>query len=296
MENKENQTEIVQETSENIDVQQSVESVDSKNEEVEKVVENKPKKVKKVKKEKQKDEVDSFEGLSDDEIYTKLQTEKLLKRKQNKKIATLVGLCFSFVLAVVIIVLAAVPVSLKPQCINGDFASVAIYPGKPDGTSFAEGEEGYDLFMKTYDKAFGQSYISAIFSGSLFQYDIEEKLEDVNKVIGTGGELYANNTYYARLRYSKEQTFTYRNGKQYVSNIGSTKRWPDGKLTFTDVYFVVNKESGFQNTEVYFVVNYPTFDDEGNKIGTKEKLITVTLKANTYEIYDNWQNLLDLAK
>lgn len=239
---------------------------------------------------KKNEEIVNDEDLSEDELYAKIQTEKLLKRKQSKKMATFIGMCFAFVLAVVVIVLAAVPVSLKPKCVDSGFASVALFPGTTNGVSYTQGEEGYKEFMKFYDKSFSQSYISAIFSGSLYSYDIEEKYEDVNKVLGTSGELISNNTYYVRLRYAEEQVFTHQNGKAYVSNYSNSK-WADGKLTFTDVYVVVNNTSGFQKTEVYVVVNYPDFDEDGNKVGTKKRLITITVKANTYEIYNAWSDL-----
>ena len=124
-------------------------------------------------KSKNRKETVNEEELSEDELYAKIQTEKLLKRKQNKKMATFVGMCFAFVLAVVVIVLAAVPVSLKPRCVDSGFASVALFPGTTNGVSYTQGEDGYKEFMKYYDKSF---------SGSLYSYDIEEKYEDVNKV------------------------------------------------------------------------------------------------------------------
>ena len=61
----------------------------------------KVKKSKEKKKSKQED-LSEYEGLSDDELYAKIQTQKLLKKKQNKKIATIVGMGFAFVLAVII--------------------------------------------------------------------------------------------------------------------------------------------------------------------------------------------------
>lgn len=277
MENKENlEQEIVSNEGETQNSEEtSVEEVISEEKEI---------------KSKNKKETVNEEELSEDELYAKIQTEKLLKRKQNKKMATFVGMCFAFVLAVVVIVLAAVPVSLKPRCVDSGFASVALFPGTTNGVSYTQGEDGYKEFMKYYDKSFSQSYISAIFSGSLYSYDIEEKYEDVNKVLGTSGELISNNTYYVRLRYAEEQVFTHQNGKAYVSNYSNSK-WADGKLTFTDVYVVVNNTSGFQKTEVYVVVNYPDFDENGNKVGTKERLITITVKANTYEIFNAWSDL-----
>lgn len=249
--------------------------------------------VEKSSKRRKKGEVDltEFENLSDDELYAKIQTEKLLRKREIRRISTIAGLCFAFVLALCVIVLAVVPVSLKPRCMIGGFSSVALYPGTTNGVAFDEDDEGYKEFMKYYDKAFSQPYISAIFSGSLLSYDIEEKCENVSNVLGSSGELITNNTYFVRLRYSQERVFTYQSGRQYKSNY-YTSKWPDGKLTFTDVYFVVNQKAGFQKTEVYVVAKYPQFDKDGVLMKEpKEYLITITVKANTFAIYDNWQEL-----
>ena len=247
----------------------------------------------KVKKEKSKkkteEDISQYEGLSDDELYAKIQTQKLLKRKQQKRTATLIGMCFVFVLALVVIILAAVPVSLKPNCMEKGFYSVALYPGTTaSGGSFYEGEDKYKQFIKAYDKAFSQPYIAAIFSGSLFSYDIEENMATVSSVIGPGGSLVQNNQYYVRLRYVEEQKLTNRNGKLYKSRL-SNSTW-DGKLTFTEVYFEVSQKAGIQETKVYVVANgYPV--KNGDTTTIESRIITITVKADTHAIYNVWDDL-----
>ena len=260
----------------------------------------KVKKSKEKKKSKQED-LSEYEGLSDDELYAKIQTQKLLKKKQNKKIATIVGMGFAFVLAVVIIILAAVPVSLKPRCMVDGFDSVTLYPGNSNGASYSEGSEGYNEFMKVYDKAFSQPYISAIFSGSLFSYNIEETLDSPSTVIGAGGSLIQNNTYYVRLRYSQEQVLTYQSGKVFESKFYGGKdneywsgKYSGGKLYFNDVYFEVNNTNGIQETNVYVVAHTPKEVNANNEIVTEDYVVKITVKANTYAIYDAWDDLVDL--
>lgn len=248
----------------------------------------------KVKKEKSKkkteEDMSQYEGLSDDELYAKIQTQKLLKRKQQKRTATLIGMCFAFVLALVVIILAAVPVSLKPNCMEKGFYSVALYPGTTaSGGSFYEGEDKYKQFIKAYDKAFSQPYIAAIFSGSLFSYDIEDNMATVSSVIGPGGSLIQNNQYYVRLRYAEDQKLTNRNGRLYKS-IWSNSTW-DGKLTFTEVYFEVSQKAGIQETKVYVVANgYPITDKKGTTT-IESRIITITVKADTHAIYNVWADL-----
>lgn len=255
-----------------------------------KAVKEKKQKVKKEKsKKKTEEDMSQYEGLSDDELYAKIQTQKLLKRKQQKRTATLIGMCFAFVLALVVIILAAVPVSLKPNCMEKGFYSVALYPGTTaSGGSFYEGEDKYKQFIKAYDKAFSQPYIAAIFSGSLFSYDIEENMATVSSVIGPGGSLVQNNQYYVRLRYAEEQKLTNRNGKLYKSRL-SNSTW-DGKLTFTEVYFEVSQKAGIQETKVYVVANgYPITNKDTTTI--ESRIITITVKADTHAIYNVWADL-----
>lgn len=255
-----------------------------------KAVKEKKQKVKKEKsKKKTEEDMSQYEGLSDDELYAKIQTQKLLKRKQQKRTATLIGMCFAFVLALVVIILAAVPVSLKPNCMEKGFYSVALYPGTTaSGGSFYEGEDKYKQFIKAYDKAFSQPYIAAIFSGSLFSYDIEENMATVSSVIGPGGSLVQNNQYYVRLRYVEEQKLTNRNGRVYKSRY-SNSTW-DGKLTFTEVYFEVSQKAGIQETKVYVVANgYPV--KNGDTTTIESRIITITVKADTHAIYNVWADL-----
>lgn len=250
------------------------------------------------KKKSQKEDLSEYEGLSDDELYAKIQTQKLLKKKQNKKIATIVGMGFAFVLAVIIIILAAVPVSLKPRCMVNGFDSVALYPGNSNGISYSEDEEGYDNFIKVYNKAFSQPYISAIFSGSLFSYSIEETSDLPSTVIGSGGSLIQNNTYFVRLRYSQEQVLTYQSGKVFSSRFYGkdnelwSGKFSGGKLYFNDVYFEVSQNKGIQETNVYVVAKYPDKVNDDGQVITTEYIVKITVKANTYAIYDAWNDLV----
>lgn len=256
-----------------------------------KAVKEKKQKVKKEKsKKKTEEDMSQYEGLSDDELYAKIQTQKLLKRKQQKRTATLIGMCFAFVLALVVIILAAVPVSLKPNCMEKGFYSVALYPGTTaSGGAFDEGSDDYKQFIKAYDKAFSQPYIAAIFSGSLFSYDIEENMTTVSSVIGPGGSLVQNNQYYVRLRYAEEQKLTNRNGRLYKSRWSNNSTW-DGKLTFTEVYFEVSQKAGIQETKVYVVANgYPITNKDTTTI--ESRIITITVKADTHAIYNVWADL-----
>lgn len=233
-----------------------------------------------------------YAGLSDDELYAKIQTEKLLKRKKKNKIVTLISLCFAFVLVVSVIVMAAVPVSLKPKCLESGFTEVRIYPGTTTSQAhFSEGSDAFDKFMDVYDEAFKQTYINALFTGTLFDYEIEEKYAAVPSV----SNLTNNDTYVVMLKYDEDQVFTYQNGKAYDS-VYETKNWENSKLTFREVYFTLSQEEGMQTTTVYIAIN--NYPDSSSNTGykTSNNLIKITTKGNTKLIYDAYEELYDLAQ
>ncbi len=248
---------------------------------------------KKTKAEKQAELERQYEGLSDDEKYAKIETDKMLARKKKKKIITFASLCVAFCLAVCIIVLAVVPVSLKPVCLDDNFETVQFYNGtigvEPNGT-FVKGSAKYEKFAKLYDQAFRQTYISAMLNGSLGSFDIEEKQESVESVLGSTGELVTNNSKYIHLKFGEDQVFTKQNGKAYKST-HIHRKYGKVELTFRSAYLLVQEEEGVETTEIYFVVNYPEFNDALEQTGTKQYLITVTVKADTSLIADAWAEL-----
>jgi len=261
----------------------------------EKKVKEKKEKHKKVKAENEEIVVDESE-LSDDELYAKIQTEKLLNRKKVKKISTLIGVCFAFVLVAAIIVLAAVPFSLLPKCVDDNYHSVQLVKGSTSSgnKAFTKGSDGYDKFQTLLEESFSQPYLSAIFSGSMFDYQIEEKYgqKQYDAVFGSTGTLASSETWYVRLQYENEHTLTKQNGKKFVSGY-SNSEW-DGVFTFTNVYIVVNSEEGFKDTKIYVPITYPEdFDDEtGEVTSTVKGVAIITVRANTNEIYEKWDELL----
>ncbi len=243
---------------------------------------------KEIKEEKERARLAEFEGLSDDELYTKLQTEKMLRRKQNNRIATISGLCALFALAVVVIILAVVPVSLVPRYLQNDFVYMSTNAGETENvdgvvvklskgntTHTIISKDEFDKFKKVFDKSFSQSYINAIFSGNLSRYVIEETWKNESTVLDG-----LNNKYVVSLDFKQNQEFTYSGGAKYVSKYAGT-------LTFKRVYITVNEKDGFQDTKLYVVANNYKQNDK-----VVEKVVEVTIRANTYEIFDQWNEFV----
>ncbi len=268
------------------------EVVNSEMETKQEIAQSKPprKSRKEIKEEKEKARLAEFEGLSDDELYTKLQTEKMLRRKQNNRIATISGLCALFAFAVVIIVLAVVPVSLVPRYLQNDFVYMSTNAGetenvngvvvrlsKSNTTHTIISKDEFAKFKTLFDKSFSQSYINAIFSGNLARYEIEETWKNESTVLDS-----LNDKYIISLDFKQNQEFTYSDGSKYNSKYAGT-------LTFKRVYVTVNEKDGFQDTKLYVVANNYKQNDK-----IVEKIVEVTIRANTFEIFDQWDEFVTL--
>ncbi len=230
--------------------------------------------------------------LTDDEKYAKIQTEKLLKKKKTRRIVTFCGMCVAFALALVLIILAAVPVSLKPNCLSDGYWEIKMFHGSSVAeATLHESDEKYAEFMGVYNDAFKQTYLTAIFSGSLFDYQIEEDKEQVSTVLGERGNLVGSGKYFVRLEYAngEEKTLTTQNGKAYKSRYwaNATTKW-DGTLQFSQVYLVVSDTDGVSDTTIYIVSSIPSSSATS---GQREVLIKITVRADTSKIYKAWDSL-----
>ena len=229
--------------------------------------------------------------LSQDELYTKIETDKIVRAKKKKKIATLISLCAFFALAVVIIILATVPASLRPNCISNDFYQAKFYTSGSVDTAVgsvlkADEKDKYDSLVKDLNNSFAQSYISAIFSGSLSRYDVKEQ---ATQNFETTAKTDIGSAKYIELLYSEAQTLTNRNGSKYRTTTISDSNPVEVTITFKKVYIVVNEENGFKDTNIYICADYTkkNGDEVSNEYG---KYIKITLRANTYRIFENWGN------
>lgn len=243
-----------------------------------------PEKPKKEKRQKVADD----ENLTDDELYAKIQTEKLLKKKKSKKIATFAALCVAMVLAICIIVLAAVPANLKPRCLKADFDEVTLIVGDISDRHYEKDDEKYDEFTSYFNKSFSQPYLSALFSGALFDYDIDEDKTDVslnNNARDVIRNRVGRSSNLVELYYRTEQVITSQNGKVYQPTTVNASQY-----SFNYVYFVVGKDAGVRQAEIYFVAYYPNPNDATLR---NYRIVTVSLRADTSIIYNAWSTLTD---
>ena len=224
---------------------------------------------------------------SNDELYSKIETEKLLKEKKRKNVLIITFLSIVFAITMVIICLASIPLNLKPSFlrntsninsvsvkVNGSFTGITS-TNKDDSEAFSE-------FLSVLNDAFGQTYFSALFNGSLSNIDIiENKESHTNDFLSDTDHVY--------FTFKDEQNIKDKNGKIY----SSTKNLNAVPFTFDRAYLVLSEEGGVQTTTFYVVVKY--LDSKDNELNNYkgEYVIEIQTKADTSKIFDHYDPSVD---
>ncbi len=227
------------------------------------------------------------EAVVDDDLYAKIETEKLVKEKKRKKITTIVFLSVIFVLAVVIICLASIPLNLKPSYFKtGDYqANVFINGHSVTGAMSPSDDESnvdYNELVGVFNSAFQQTYFSALFNGSLSGVTLRE-----NKV--TYDNFYSDNLSggsYVRFEFNEAKTLLNASGNVYQS----TQNRQAEPFTFDEAYLLISEEDGVQDASFYVVVRYLNSDGEELTNFTGEYVIQIETKANTSVIFEHYNS------
>ena len=224
---------------------------------------------------------------SNDELYSKIETEKLLKEKKRKNALIITFLSIVFAITVVIICLASIPLNLKPSFLRNtsNINSVSVkVNGSYTGISSTneDDSEAFSEFLSVLNDAFGQTYFSALFNGSLSNVDIIENKESYT-------DDFLSDTDHVYFTFKKEQNIKDKNGKIY----SSTKNLNAVPFTFDEAYLVLSEEGGVQTATFYVVVRY--LDSEDNELNNYrgEYVIEIQTKADTSKIFDHYDPSVD---
>lgn len=229
---------------------------------------------------------------SNDELYSKIETEKLLKEKKRKNVLIITFLSIVFAITVVIICLASIPLNLKPSFLRNtsNINSVSVkVNGSYTGISSRneDDSEAFSEFLSVLNDAFGQTYFSALFNGSLSNVDIVESRNNSKDSILTDDFL--SNSDYVYFTLKEEQNILDGNGNVYTS----VKTLNAVPFTFDEAYLVLSEESGVQTASFYVVVRY--LDSEGHELDryNGEYVIEIQTKADTSKIFDHYDPSVD---
>lgn len=233
--------------------------------------------------ENKQEEIVKEKPLTDDELYTKIQTEKLLKKKKAKQITFISVMSVLFALVVVVICLASIPVQLKPEFLTKTQYNANVYI---DGSSYSgsvspNNDEKYQEFNDALNKVFARTYLAGIFDGSLMDYTFSEKRMTHSNFKESLKNEESNDYVYFELL--EAQTLKNRNGSNYSSRVDSTAL----PFEFTEVYMMLSNTEGNDEAVFYVVVKYVHKDTEDISELT-EYVIKLTTRGNTFALYDHY--------
>lgn len=204
-----------------------------------------------------------------------LDHEVALRKKKTNRIVAFSLLGLVLVIVVLIIVGACVPVNLKPYLI-GSPDRVTIYNQTSTYGEFDADQQKYSQFMEEFDDVFEASFLVAMFSGRLGDYQITGQAENtlLSSVISN-----LQSGYYVEFKYDLPQTLTYNDGSAY-NDIYNNNR----TLSFTSLYFAISQTDELVDLEIYVGVKYSDAENASTYA------VKVTQKANTYSLYENISN------
>ena len=108
-----------------------------------------------------------------DNLLQSVSDEYLAKKRKNRKIVYSIISGLILALAIVIITLSCITVNLKPSFTEGGAVFTITINGSNKMT-FEDSDEQYQEFNKLYTEAFTSTYLTALFSGKLEKYTINE--------------------------------------------------------------------------------------------------------------------------
>ena len=195
-----------------------------------------------------------------------------LKQKKKTKIVALCLLSLVFVIVVLVVIAACVNTNLKPNFIQ-DPDRIVVYNQNSTYGQFSKNasveDSRYDKFMSMFNESFSNTYLVALFSGSLGDYKIDKESE---RTTFSTIQAELQNGFYVQFVYTEPQTLTYANGDTYYSIYASAT-----PIEYTSLYFALSEEDQFSTLDVY--VSY--------KVNQTSYVVKISQKANTFDLYEN---------
>lgn len=223
-----------------------------------------------------------------DEVLNSVSDQYLKKKKRNKKIIFSVISVFVLVLSIVIIILSCVKINLKPYFLT-EPASIHVYIDGSRKYLTTPTDENYDEFNQIYQQAFNSNILTALFTGKLGSYQINEPDKSENfyanqsSLTGMSDALlnYLGENY-VHLEYVQDQQMYNADGSVYYSRRNNLRY----NMQYQDVYFNISDTNVDHELTFYFGAYYK--DDDGVH---SPHIITITIRANTYQLYDYVANI-----
>ena len=219
--------------------------------------------------------------MKDNALETKqvdLNEVYLAKKKRTVKIIYSVIMAVVLAIAVTIITLSCVVVDNKPMFVQSPTSYKVTVGGKV--YTVTNSDSKYDDINALLDDSFKTTYLTALFAGKLGGYEIVETENNfytdsttMSSPSTTLLKMLGDN--YIQMHFKDEQVLLNADGseryfKQYSENY---------TMKFVDVYF--NLTNADEDHELTFYVG--TYGEPNT---TRKRITKVTVKANTYQLYD----------
>lgn len=220
------------------------------------------------------------QAQAEKEEQTKNQVlEKYIAKKSfKKKLSYIIALSASFVLAVLILVLACVQVNVMPHFVmEHKAAEYSVYHDNTFDYSVDLESSRYEEFATLYNKAFDMSIFSAMFSGQVGNYVFDEDNETYQQFSQSNITTLLDSQNYLRVKFDKDLPVLNSDRSVYKSI-----RNPQAeKIYFNEYYIALQEENQFKDIKVIIPVygNYVKPDDKPEDVAL---VFTFNVKANLY--------------
>ncbi len=218
---------------------------------------------------------------ADNEILTTVSDEYLAKKKKKRIIVFSSISLVAVLLSLTIIILSCIKIDLKPIFMtNPTTYEVYLESGSPT-FNLGQTDEEYEKFNNLVDDVFETKLLTAIFTGRLGGYEINETnlpfYSSSSTKTGISSDLRSRlNTSYVRIKYYQPVKLLNKDGSEYFSKIDSRVN-----LTFTELYFNIYNTN--QEHEVTLL-----FATDGYLTG---RITEIKVKVNTYKLYEYAEKL-----
>lgn len=213
-----------------------------------------------------------------DNLLNSVSDEYLAKKKRTRIISYSIISTLVLALAVIVIVMSCINVDLKPQFL-GRALSYRVTVSNREVLTLDENSDEYQEFNDEFAKAFQSQYLTALFTGKLGGYKIEE----------TNNNFYSSSTStspsssltseigenYVRVMFDDTKQILNSDGSVYYTQINTNKTF-----TFNEMYFKLNTKDSGEETTLY--LGGITQTENGKDV---VKIVKINVRANTYKLY-----------
>ncbi len=215
------------------------------------------------------------ESVEVENLLNSVSDEYLAKRKKTRIISYSIILTIVLALAVTIITLSCIKVDLKPSFIT-DASSYRVTISNTEVMTIDESNDEFKEFNNIYLNSFNSHYLTALFTGRLGGYKIEETYDyfysDTANSTGMSTALKnALGSDYVRAIFDESKQILNSDGSVYYSKVNT-----DTTLSFNEMYFSLSDSKSEHDLVFYFgVTGYYS----------RARILKITVRANTYDLY-----------